>query len=293
LQRLCDDGPVEVSRAVLVTGCSSGIGRATAERLARSGWTVYASARRLDSIAELGAAGCRLLELDVTDEGSRQAAVEAVEAAEGAVGALVNNAGYSLSGALETVPLDEARRQLETNVLGLVRLSQLVLPGMRAQGWGRIVNLSSMGGRLTFPGGGWYHASKHAVEALSDALRFEVEGFGVDVVVIEPGLIRTGFADAAVGTIADRSEDPEGPYDAFNQGVAAATAGAYRNAIARTLGGGPDTVARAIERALSARRPRTRYRVTGSARLFIGLRRLLPDRLWDALVARTFPQPKP
>jgi NAD(P)-dependent dehydrogenase (short-subunit alcohol dehydrogenase family) len=284
---------MEVSRAVLVTGCSSGIGRATAERLARSGWTVYASARRLDSIAELEAVGCRLLELDVTDEGSMRAAVEAVEEAEGSVGALVNNAGYSLSGALETVPLDEARRQLETNVLGLVRLSQLVLPGMRAQGWGRIVNVSSMGGRLTFPGGGWYHASKHAVEALSDALRFEVQGFGIDVVVIQPGLIRTGFADAAVGTIADRSEDPEGPYDGFNQGVAAATAGAYRNAIARTLGGGPEVVARAIERALAAKRPRTRYRVTGSAVLFIGLRRLLPDRLWDALVARTFPQPKP
>jgi NAD(P)-dependent dehydrogenase (short-subunit alcohol dehydrogenase family) len=293
LQRLCDDAPVEASRAVLVTGCSSGIGRATAERLARSGWTVYASARRLDSIAELGAAGCRLLELDVTDEESMRAAVKSVEAAEGAVGALVNNAGYSLSGALETVPLDEARRQLETNVLGLVRLSQLVLPGMRAQGFGRIVNVSSMGGRLTFPGAGWYHASKHAVEALSDALRFEVQGFGVDVVVIEPGLIRTGFADAAVGTIADRSEDPEGPYDGFHQAVAAATAGAYRNAIARRLGGGPEAVARAIERALAARRPRTRYRVTGSAVLFIGLRRMLPDRLWDALVARTFPQPKP
>jgi NAD(P)-dependent dehydrogenase (short-subunit alcohol dehydrogenase family) len=284
---------VEVSKAVLVTGCSSGIGRATAVRLARSGWTVYASARRLDSIAELGTEGCRLLELDVTDDESIRAAVEAVEAAEGAVGALVNNAGYSLSGALETVPLDEARRQLETNVLGLVRLSQLVLPGMRAQGWGRIVNVSSMGGRLTFPGGGWYHASKHAVEALSDALRFEVQGFGVDVVVLEPGLIRTGFADAAVGTIADRSEDPAGPYDGFNQGVAAATAGAYRNVIGRMLGGGPEVVAHAIERALAAKRPRTRYRVTGSAVLFIGLRRLLPDRLWDAMVARTFPQPKP
>ena len=284
---------MEASGAVLVTGCSSGIGRATAELLARSGWTVYASARRLDSIEDLGQAGCRLLELDVTDEGSMRAAVEAVEAAEGAVGALVNNAGYSLGGALETVPLDEARRQLETNVLGLVRLSQLVLPGMRAQGRGRIVNVSSMGGRLTFPGAGWYHASKHAVEALSDALRFEVQGFGVDVVLIEPGLIRTGFADAAVGTIADRSEDPAGPYDGFNQAVAAATAGAYRNPIARTLGGGPEVVARAIERALSAKRPRTRYRVTGSARLFIGLRRVLPDRLWDAMIGRTFPQPKP
>lgn len=280
------------SRAVLVTGCSSGIGRATAERLAHGGWTVYATARRLDSIAALADAGCRLLELDVTDEETLRAAVAEVVRAEGAVGVLVNNAGYSLSGAVEAMPLDEARRQLETNVFGPARLTQLVLPGMRHQGWGRIVNVSSMGGKLTLPGGGWYHASKHAVEALSDALRFEVQGFGVAVVVIQPGLIRTGFADAAVGGIAERAE-PDGPYAGFDAAVAAATAGAYETGIARLLGGDADSVARAIERAVTARRPRTRYRVTGSARLFLTVRRLLPDRLWDALVARTYPQPKP
>jgi NAD(P)-dependent dehydrogenase (short-subunit alcohol dehydrogenase family) len=279
-------------RAVLVTGCSSGIGRATAERLARSGWTVYATARHVEAVAELEAAGCRLLELDVTDEESMRRAVAEVERAEGALGALVNNAGYSLSGAVESVSLDEARRQFETNVFGLACLSRLVLPGMRRQGAGRIVNVSSMGGKLTFPGGGWYHASKHAVEALSDALRFEVQGFGVDVIVVEPGLIRTRFAEAAVGTIADLAADPPGPYDTFNVAVAAATAGAYENRIARLAGGDADTVARAIERALTVRRPRTRYRVTGSARLFLTLRKLLPDRLWDALVARTYPQPK-
>ena len=280
------------SRVVLVTGCSSGIGHATAGRLARSGWTVYATARRLDAMAGLEEAGCRLLRLDVTDDESMRAAVEEIERVEGTVDVLVNNAGYSLSGAIESVPLDEVRRQFETNVFGLVRLTQLVLPGMRAEGRGRIVNVSSMGGRLTFPGGGYYHATKHAIEALSDALRFEVRGFGIDVVVIQPGLIRTGFSDAAVGTIADRSDDPAGPYDVFNQAVAAATAGAYRNALSRTLGGGPDLVARTIERAITTKHPRTRYRVTGSARLFIVLRRLLPDRLWDGLVARTYPQPK-
>ena len=276
-----------ISRSVLVTGCSSGIGRATAERLARSGWTVYASARRLEAIASLEEAGCRLLQLDVTDEESLRAAVEEVERAEGAVGVLVNNAGYSQSGAVESVPLDEARRQLETNVFGLVRLTQLVLPGMRRQGWGRVVNVSSMGGRLTFPGGGWYHASKHAVEALSDALRFEVQGFGIDVVVIQPGLIRTGFAEAAVGSI----ELDDGPYARFNAAVGAATAGAYESGLARMLGGGPDAVAKAIERAAKAKRPRTRYRVTASAGLFMTLRRLLPDRAWDALVGRTDPKP--
>jgi NAD(P)-dependent dehydrogenase (short-subunit alcohol dehydrogenase family) len=277
---------VDRAPAVLVTGCSSGIGRATVERLARAGRTVYASARRVESLE--GLEGCRTLQLDITDDESMRAAVDAIEREHGAVGVLVNNAGYSQSGAVESVTIDEARRQLETNVLGLMRLTQLVLPGMRRQGSGRIVNVSSMGGRLTFPGGGWYHASKHALEALSDALRFEVEGFGIDVVVIQPGLIRTGFAEAAVGTIA---VDPDDPYARFNQAVGAATAGAYEGGLARVLGGGPDTVARAIERAISARRPRTRYRVTASARLFLTLRRLLPDRGWDALLARSYPKP--
>lgn len=144
-----------------------------------------------------------------------------------------------------------------------------------------------MGGRLTFPGGGWYHASKHAVEALSDVLRFEVRGFGIDVVVIEPGLIRTSFAEAAVGSI----EQDDGPYARFNAAVAAATAGAYESGLARRLGGGPETVAKAIEKAVTAKRPRTRYRVTASAGLFMTLRRLLPDRAWDALVGRTYPKP--
>ena len=274
------------ARAVLVTGCSSGIGRATAERLARAGWTVYASARRVESIE--GLEGCRTLQLDVTDDESMRAAVDAIEREHGAVGVLVNNAGYSQSGAVESVSSDDARRQLETNVLGPMRLAQLVLPGMRREGRGRIVNVSSMGGKLTFPGGGWYHASKHAIEALSDALRFEVQGFGVDVVVIQPGLIRTSFAEAAVGSL---EIEPDDPYASFNRAVGAVTAGAYESGIARRLGGGPDAVARAIERALEARRPRTRYRVTPSAHLFLTLRRLVPDRGWDALVGRTYPRP--
>src|SRR5919202_21025 len=178
----------EVSKAVLITGCSTGIGRATAERLAASGHTVYATARRPESIADLEAKGCKTLALDVTDEDSMTAAVAAVEQAEGAVGALVNNAGYSQSGAIEDVSMESVRRQFDTNVFGLIRMCQLVLPGMRRQGSGRIVNISSMGGKLTFPGGGFYHATKHAVEAISDAMRFEVGGFGVDVVLIEPGL---------------------------------------------------------------------------------------------------------
>ncbi len=193
----------EPSRAVLITGCSSGIGHATAERLATAGWPVYATARRAESIADLADRGCVTLGLDVTDEQSMRAAVAAVEEAEGAVGVLVNNAGYSQSGAVESVPMDRIRAQFETNVFGLVRMCQLALPGMRRQRWGRIVNVSSMGGRMTFPGGGTYHATKHAVEAFSDALRFEVRGFGIEVVVIEPGLIKTRFGETAAGSIDD------------------------------------------------------------------------------------------
>lgn len=280
----------EVSRAVLITGCSSGIGRATAERLASAGWPVYATARRPESIADLAERGCRTLALDVTDEESMRDAVDAVEEAEGAVGGLVNNAGYSQSGALEALSMERLRAQFETNVFGLVRMCQLVLGGMRRQGWGRIVNVSSMGGRLTFPGGGAYHATKHAVEALSDALRFEVRGFGIDVVVIEPGLIRTRFGETAAGSIADPERSSDDPYGSFNAAVGAATAGIYEGPLAR-LGGGPETVAKAIERAISARRPKTRYKVTPSAHLVMAQRRLLSDRAWDAFIRSQFPSP--
>jgi NAD(P)-dependent dehydrogenase (short-subunit alcohol dehydrogenase family) len=285
----------EPSKAVLITGCSSGIGRATALRLAGSGWTVYASARRLESIAALGEAGCHTLALDVTDEDSMRVAVETVEQAEGAVGVLVNNAGYSQSGAIETVAMDAVRRQFETNVFGLVSLTQLVLPKMRAQRWGKIVNLGSMGGRLTFPGAGHYHATKHALEAISDALRFELRGFGIDVVLLEPGLITTDFGEAATASMADLGgPDADGagndPYARFNATVGAVTAGAYDGPM-RHLGAGPERVAKVIERAITRRRPPARVTITPSAKLSIATRRLLSDRAWDAAMRGQFPQP--
>ena len=279
-----------VSKVVLITGCSTGIGRATAERLAARGWRVYATARDVEKIKFLADRGCMVLPLDVTDEASMRTALGEVERREGAVGVLVNNAGYSQSGAVESVPMGKVRRQFETNVFGLVRMCQLVLPGMRRQGWGRIVNISSMGGRLTFPGGGHYHATKYAVEAISDALRFEVAAFGVGVVVVEPGLIRTGFADAATGSM-EGAATTEGPYASFNAAVAKAVRDNYERGPFLRLGGGPETVATTIERAITAERPRARYAVTPSAHLFIGLRRLLPDRAWDALVSTVYPRP--
>jgi len=271
---------------VLITGCSTGIGRATAERLAGSGLTVYATARKLDSIEDLKSSGCRTLALDVTDEESMRAGVAAVEEAEGSVGALVNNAGYSQSGAVETIPMDELRRQFETNVFGLVRMCQLVLPGMRKAGRGRIVNVSSMGGKLVFPGGGAYHGTKFAVEAISDAMRFEVRGFGVHVSIIEPGLIRTSFGETAVGSVPHE----DGPYADFNTAVAANTAQVYDGPLAK-LGAGPDAVAKAIEKAITSRRPRTRYPVTASARFFMVQHAVLPDRAWDRVVGTSFPRP--
>jgi len=276
------------SKAILITGCSTGIGRSAAEHLAGKGHTVYATARKLDAIADLEAKGCKTLALDVTSEESMQAAVSTVEQAEGAVGVLVNNAGYSQSGAIESIPLDSIRSQFETNVFGLIRMCQLVLPGMRAQRSGRIVNISSMGGRLTFPGGGIYHATKYAVEAVSDALRFEVQAFGVDVVLIEPGLIKTHFADTAVGSVGETESD--GAYAKFNHVVSKATAEAYEGPLSK-LGGGPETVARAIEKAIVKRRPRTRYLVTPSARLALGQRKLVTDRMWDRMMRTQFPRP--
>jgi short-subunit dehydrogenase len=291
----------EPSKAVLITGCSSGIGRATAERLSRAGYSVYATARRPESIAALKDAGCETLALDVTDEQSMRAAVDAVEQAEGAVGVLINNAGYSQSGAMETVPLKAARRQFETNVFGVVRLTQLVLPKMRAQRWGKIVNVGSMGGRLSFPGAGHYHATKHALEAISDAMRYELRGFGIDVILLEPGLIRTEFGEAALASIVQSQTDAAGdggaaagegdPYAQFNATVGAVTKGAYDGPM-RLLGSGPDRVAKVIEKALKRRRPPTRIKITPSARLLIATRRLLSDRAWDAAMRGQFPPPR-
>jgi NAD(P)-dependent dehydrogenase (short-subunit alcohol dehydrogenase family) len=280
---------IEKSRPVLITGCSTGIGRATAERLAKDGWNVHATARRPETIEDLASRGCKIQALDVTDERSMESAVEEAEK-DGPIGALINNAGYSQSGAIETIPMESVRRQFETNVFGLMRMCQLVLPGMRGAGSGRIVNMSSMGGKLTFPGGGVYHATKHAVEALSDALRFEVHGFGVDVVIIEPGLIITDFGETASASI-DAVEEP-GPYAEFNAEVGRVTANAYTGSMAR-FGAGPDAVAAKISTALTAGRPSTRYKVTPSARLIMGMRRAMTDRMWDRFVRSQYPPPKP
>ena len=265
---------------VLITGCSSGIGAATAARLTRAGHTVYATARKASSLTALADAGALPRELDVTSEGSMGSVVDEIVSSHGRIGALVNNAGYGAYGAIEDTPLDAVRAQFETNVFGLSRLVQLVAPSMRAAGTGRIVNLSSMGGRLTFPFGGYYHASKHAVEAISDALRYELAPFGVHVSIIEPGLITTEFGTTAASTLADST--PSGsPYATRVASIGETMAASFDR---KSMTAAPDAVAKAVEQALTARRPRTRYVITPAARALITTRALTPGRVWDRVV---------
>lgn len=285
---------------MLITGCSSGIGAATAERLASQGWTTYATARRLDALRRLDEAGCRTLALDLTDEASMTDAVERIEQEHGHVHALVNNAGYGLHGPVELLSMDDLRRQFETNVFGLVRLTQLVLPAMRAAGAGRIVNISSMGGRLTLPGGGAYHASKYAVEALSDALRFEVAGFGLKVSVVEPGPVKTRFGDTARATVEGAEASGGGAHDGYGDAAYAEFETSLRNNIESAYDGAmskfaspPSHIARVIERAITSEHPRPRYLVGLPARSLVTTRRLLPDAAFDRALRLQYRAPKP
>lgn len=279
------------SKAVLITGCSTGIGRATAAHLVADGWTVYATARRPETLSELATKGCKTLALDVCDDASMVAAVAQVEREQGAVGVLINNAGYGLEGAFEETPMTEVRRQFETNVFGLTRMCQLVLPGMRRQRFGRIVNLSSVGGKLTLPGGAFYHATKHAVEALSDAMRFELQGFGIDVIVIEPGAIKTEFGRTAIANV-QKVKQMSSAYTAYNEQVAAKINEAFEGPLAMAAGTA-EAVADVIARAVGASRPKTRYTVTAAARVLITLREWLPDRAFDAMLKSQFTPPRP
>jgi NAD(P)-dependent dehydrogenase (short-subunit alcohol dehydrogenase family) len=266
-----------------VTGASSGIGEATARRLRGLGYIVYAAARRVDRMAGLAEDGIRMLAMDVTDEASVTAGIETIMAQCGRLDVLVNNAGYGSFGALEDVPLSEARRQFEVNVFGLARLIQLVLPAMRAQRRGRIINISSIGGKMYEPLGAWYHASKFAVEGLSDSLRVELRSFGIEVVVIEPGAIRTEWSGIAAENLLKVSGGTA--YARQAKGVAAMLQAAGSNPRQASP---PSVIADAIAQAVSAKRPKTRYAVGGGARLILFVRRILPDRAFDWVLRRTY-----
>jgi len=299
---------------VLITGCSSGIGRAAAISLHAAGLTVYATARQVDALAGLARQGIHTLALDVTDEASTMEAVTAVEEAAGPVGVLVNNAGYGLYGPVEQLPMDEIRRQFETNFFGLVRLTQLVLPGMRRRGRGRILNVSSMGGRITLPGGAFYHASKYAVEALSDALRMEVAQFGIDVVLIEPGPVKTPWNDVAAASLStatptgagggpgdgspgDSDSGPGGsaadgdPYATYKAAVGASFGRTQAGLVGR-FGSTSEDIAKVITQAVTARRPRARYLINPVAKSLVAMNQVLPARAYDSMMRRQYGLPR-
>jgi NAD(P)-dependent dehydrogenase (short-subunit alcohol dehydrogenase family) len=274
-----------MTKTVLITGCSSGIGRATATVLAKNGFAVYATARRTESIADLEAAGCKTLALDVTSEDSMAAAVAAIP--EG-IDALVNNAGIQEVGAIESVPMDRVRGLFETNVFGPVRLTQLVLPQMRERGAGTILTVGSMNGKFTWPGTGYYCGTKHALEAISDALRHETRPFGIKTVLVEPGFVKTPLGKTAVG----RRVEGDGPYASFNDGIAEVTS-SYTTGAMGMLACSAEAVGETILKALTSDRPRARYRVAPSAGIFMTMRKLLPDAAFDAVLRSQMPSPKP
>jgi NAD(P)-dependent dehydrogenase (short-subunit alcohol dehydrogenase family) len=266
-----------MAKIILITGASSGIGEETVKRLMTAGYTVYAGARRRDRMKSLADAGARLLALDVTDDGSMTAAVETVMQEAGRIDVLINNAGYGSYGALEDVPPEEARRQFDVNIFGLARLIQLVLPAMRAQRFGRIINISSIGGKFGEPFGCWYHATKFAVEGLSDSLRMELHPFGIDVVVIQPGATHSEWAKIAHDSLTRYSGD--GPY----RNAAVAHAKMMELGHQGSIPAPPSVVAKTIVQAVQSRKPRTRYATGGLARTMLFMRRLLSDRAFDAM----------
>ena len=271
------------TQVAIVTGASSGIGHATALRLHEAGYTVYAGARRVEKMKDLADLGIHAIELDVTDDASVVALIDQVIAETGRIDVLVNNAGYGAFGALEDVPNDEGRRQFDVNVFGLARLTQLVLPYMRAQRSGRIINMSSMGGRIYEPLGSWYHATKFAVEGMSDALRLELAPFGIDVVLIEPGGMNTEWGAIAADSLLATSAHTA--YAAQATGVARMLRSVDQKPKPSSS---PDRIARAVVRAAQARRPKTRYLLGPGAKPLVTLHQFLPDRVFDAILARVF-----
>ncbi|WP_045200133.1 oxidoreductase [Rhodococcus sp. B7740] len=268
-------------KVALVTGASSGMGHATALRLHEAGFVVYGAARRVERMHDLRSSGLKTLAMDVTDEASTAQGVTQILAEAGRIDVLVNNAGYGAYGAVEDVPLDEARRQFEVNMFGAARLIQLVLPTMRERRSGTIINITSMGGKIYSPFGAWYHATKFALESFSDCLRLEAEPFGVNVVVIEPGSIRTEWTGIAAHNLLESS-----------------SAGAYADRTAKVVelmqsertarqASPPEMVAKVVVKAATTRRPKTRYAVGFGARPLIFLRKRLSDRAFDSLMRRS------
>lgn len=264
---------------VLITGASTGIGAAAAKRFARRGFTVYAAARSMDKLEALQTDNIHPVSLDVTDDLSMQACVSQVLDTEGRIDVLVNNAGYGSYGAMEDVPAAEARRQFEVNVFGLARMTQLVLPAMREAGRGRIINVSSMAGRVWTPFASWYHATKFAVEGLSASLRIELKPFHIGVVLIEPGAIETPWSGIAAQHLRETSAG--GAYQQAAALSARKLEKHYKGRITK-----PEAIADCIVKAATAVRPRTRYLLGFGAKPMVYIQKLFGDRVYDALVRK-------
>ncbi len=271
---------MNMQKVILITGASSGMGYETARILAEQGHRVYGAARRVQKIEELAEYGVQALPLDITDEASIIACVKEIIAREGRIDVLINNAGYGYFGAIEDVPMADAKHQFEVNIFGLARMTQEVLPHMRKQHSGRIVNLASVAGHVTLAFGAWYNATKYALEAFSDALRMEVKPFGIDVVIIEPGAIRTDWGIIAADHLRDSSKG--GAYEQTATRMAEGLRKLYLSKIPTD----PKIISRKIARAAVCRCPRTRYRTGRGAKFMVFLHTILPARWWDAIVVR-------
>lgn len=265
-------------KTALVTGASSGMGKEIAKRLIRDGYHVYVAARQVEKMRDLESLGAQPLKMDVTAEAEVEAAVVQIVTERGGVDVLVNNAGFGLYGPMEEIGMDEARYQFEVNVFGPARLTQLLLPAMRKKGAGKIVVISSMGGRIYTPLGSWYHATKHALEGWSDCLRLELAPLGIDVIVIEPGIIETGFGDVVSEGLVKRSGT--GPYAKLTNAVATATRASY----GKNQASPPSLIADVVGKAVAVRRPRTRYVAGKFAGSLIAVRSWLGDRAFDRII---------
>jgi NAD(P)-dependent dehydrogenase (short-subunit alcohol dehydrogenase family) len=265
-------------KVILITGASSGMGKDAALQLIKEGHVVYGAARRVEKMQDLVEAGGHAVEMDVTDEEQVVAAVARIVAEQGKIDVLVNNAGYAVYGAVEDISIEDAKRQFDVNIFGLARLTKEVLPHMRKQRAGKIVNISSMGGKIYTPLGAWYHATKHALEGWSDCLRLELKPFNIDVAIIEPGVIITEFGDVMLQPMLERSAG--GPYDEMTQQVAATTRGMYE----KGDGSPTSVITNLISKAIDSSKPKTRYVAGKWAKPMLTMRKWLSDRMFDNVI---------
>lgn len=265
-------------KVILITGASSGMGKESAKALIQQGHTVYTVARRIEQMQDLKDLGGHPIQMDVTEESDIQNVVDAIIQKKARIDVLWNNAGYGLYGAVEDIPVEEARKQFEVNLFGLASITQKVLPFMRKENNGTIINTSSMGGKMYTPMGAWYHASKHAVEGFSDCLRLELKQFNIAVVVLEPGIIVTEFGEVMLQNISKYSS--KGAYYILTHKLIAATKKMYD----RGQGSKTSVISNTILKIVNAQKPKTRYRVGMLAKPMVWLRIYLGDKLFDKIV---------